>query len=81
MPSPRFVLLTPIRATTDLTRYRIDQVGARAAEKNRVEELFEDARQTGLSVVAGDIFAVSGRAMMAPPNRGILQEQLHVMGG
>ncbi|MEF2162640.1 IS110 family transposase, partial [Pseudomonas aeruginosa] len=34
------------------------------AEKNRVEKLLEDA-QIKLSVVASDIFGVSGRAMMA----------------
>ena len=48
----------------DLTRYRIDLVGVRTAEKNRVEKLLEDAR-IKLSVVASDIFGVSGRAMMA----------------
>ena len=48
----------------DLTRYRIDLVGVRTAEKNRVEKLLEDACLK-LSVVASDIFGVSGRAMMA----------------
>ena len=48
----------------DLTRYRIDLLGARTAEKNRVEKLLEDAC-IKLSVVATDIFGVSGRAMMA----------------
>ena len=48
----------------DLTRYRIDLVGVRTAEKQRVEKLLEDAR-IKLSVVARDIFGVSGRAMMA----------------
>jgi transposase len=48
----------------DLTRYRIDLVNARTAEKNRVEKLLEDACLK-LSVVASDIFGVSGRAMMA----------------
>ena len=48
----------------DLTRYRIDLVAARTAEKNRVEKLLEDAG-IKLSVVASDIFGVSGRAMMA----------------
>jgi transposase len=42
----------------------IDLVGARTAEKNRVERLLEDAC-IKLSVVASDIFGVSGRAMMA----------------
>ena len=48
----------------DLTRYRVDLVGVRTAEKNRVEKLLEDACLK-LSVVASDIFGVSGRAMMA----------------
>ena len=39
-------------------------VADRTAEKNRVEKLLEDA-QIKLSVVATDIFGVSGRAMMA----------------
>ena len=48
----------------DLTRYRVDLIGVRTAEKNRVEKLLEDA-QIKLSVVASDIFGVSGRAMLA----------------
>ena len=48
----------------DLTRYRADLVGVRTAEKNRVEKLLEDACLK-VSVVASDIFGVSGRAMMA----------------
>jgi transposase len=48
----------------DLTRYRADLVGVRNAEKNRVDKLLEDACLK-LSVVASDIFGVSGRAMMA----------------
>jgi transposase len=54
----------PIRRLRDLTRYRVDLVAARTAEKNRVEKLLEDAG-IKLSVVASDIFGVSGRAMMA----------------
>src|ERR671911_845690 len=46
------------------TRYRVDLVAARTAEKQRVEKLLEDA-QIKLSVVASDIFGVSGRAMLA----------------
>jgi hypothetical protein len=45
-------------------RYRADLVAARTAEKNRVEKLLEDA-QIKLSVVASDIFGVSGRDMLA----------------
>jgi transposase len=42
----------------------VDLIGVRTAEKNRVEKLLEDA-QIKLSVVASDIFGVSGRAMLA----------------
>jgi transposase len=59
-----FVPPAPIRLLRDVTRYRIDLVGERNREKNRVEKLLEDA-QIKLSVVASDIFGVSGRAMMA----------------
>jgi transposase len=45
-------------------RYRADLIAVRTAEKNRVEQLLEDA-QIKLSVVASDSFGVSGRAMMA----------------
>ena len=64
MLRPSFVPPKPIRQLRDLTRYRIDLIGARTAEKNRVEKLLEDAR-IKLLVVASDIFGVSGRAMMA----------------
>src|SRR5213592_4834150 len=63
MLRPSFVPPPPIRVVRDLTHYRIDQVGVRTAEKQRVEKLLEDA-QIKLSVVAGDIFGVSGRDMM-----------------
>lgn len=64
MLRPSFVPPAPIRQLRDLTRYRIDLVETRTAEKNRVEKLLEDAC-IKLSVVASDIFGVSGRAMMA----------------
>ena len=64
MLRPSFVPPRPIRVLRDLTRYRIDLVAARTAEKNRVEKLLEDAG-VKLSVVASDIFGVSGRAMLA----------------
>ena len=64
MLRPSFVPPRPIRVLRDLTRYRIDLVAARTAEKNRVEKLLEDAC-IKLSVVASDIFGVSGRAMLA----------------
>src|SRR6266571_6156705 len=64
MLRPSFVPPPPIRMLRDLTRYRADLVATRTAEKNRVEKLLEDA-QIKLSVVAGYIFGVSGRDMMA----------------
>jgi transposase len=64
MLRPSFVPPADIRRLRDLTRYRADLVGVRTAEKNRVEKLLEDAC-IKLSVVASDIFGVSGRAMMA----------------
>jgi transposase len=64
MLRPSFVPPLPIRRLRDLTRYRADLVAVRTAEKQRVEKLLEDA-QIKLSVVASDIFGVSGRAMLA----------------
>jgi transposase len=64
MLRPSFVPPPPIRRLRDLTRYRADLVVGRTAEKQRVEKLLEDA-QIKLSVVASDIFGVSGRAMLA----------------
>ena len=59
-----FVPPPMIRELRDLTRYRVDLIEARTAEKQRVEKLLEDA-QIKLSVVVSDIFGVSGRDMMA----------------
>jgi transposase len=64
MLRPSFVPPPAIRRLRDLTRYRADLIVVRTAEKNRVEKLLEDA-QIKLSVVASDIFGVSGRDMMA----------------
>jgi transposase len=64
MIRPSFVPPPAIRQLRDLTRYRIDLVNVRTAEKNRVEKLLEDAC-IKLSVVASDIFGVSGRDMMS----------------
>ena len=64
MIRPSFVPPPRVRRLRDLTRYRADLVAARTAEKNRVEKLLEDA-QIKLSVVATDIFGVSGRDMLA----------------
>ena len=59
MLRPSFVPPWPIRRLRDLTRYRNDLVGARTAEKNRVEKLLEDALLTelpgGVSVSCGEI--------------------------
>jgi transposase len=63
MIRPSFVPPPQIRRLRDLTRYRVDLLGACTAEKNRAEKLLEDA-QIKLSVVAADIFGVSGRDMM-----------------
>jgi transposase len=63
MIRPSFVPPAPIRQLRDLTRYRTDLINERGREKNRVEKLLEDA-QIKLSVVASDIFGVSGRAML-----------------
>ena len=64
MIRPSFVPPPQIRRLRDVSRYRADLVEARTAEKQRVEKLLEDA-QIKLSVVASDIFGVSGRDMMA----------------
>jgi len=63
MLRPSFVPPRPIRQLRDVTRYRADLVGVRTAEKQRWSRLLEDA-QIKLSVVASDIFGVSGRAML-----------------
>jgi transposase len=63
MLRPSFVPPAEIRKLRDLTRYRMSLVATRGAEKNRVEKLLEDAC-IKLSVVASDIFGVSGREMM-----------------
>jgi transposase len=55
MLRPSFVPPPQIRRLRDVSRYRTDLVEARAAEKQRVEKLLEDA-QIKLSVVASDIF-------------------------
>lgn len=64
MIRPSFIPPAPIRELRDLTRYRVDLIASRTAERSRVEKLLEDA-QIKLSVVASDIFGTSGRDMMA----------------
>lgn len=69
MLRPSFVPPEPIRRLRDLTRYRVALIHDQTAEKNRAEKLLEDA-QIKLSVVASDIFGVSGRAMLNALVRG-----------
>jgi transposase len=64
MLRPSFVPPPTFRELRDLTRYRADLITTRTSEKQRVEKLLEDS-MIKLSVVASDIFGVSGRAMMA----------------
>ena len=64
MLRPSFVPPHDIRRLRDLTRYRVDLIAARTADKNRVEKLLEDAC-IKVSVVVSDLFGVSGRAMLA----------------
>lgn len=63
MIRPSFVPPPQIRQLRDLTRYRVDLVGACTAEKQRAEKLLEDAC-IKVSVVVSDLFGVSGRDMM-----------------
>ena len=64
-----FVPPPQIRRLRDVTRYRIDLVGVRTAEKQRAEKLLEDA-QIKLSVVASDIFGVLGPGDDGRADRG-----------
>jgi transposase len=48
MLRPSFVPPAPFRELRDLTRYRVDLIAARTAEKQRVEKLLEDALLTEL---------------------------------
>jgi transposase len=64
MLRPSFVPPPAIRQLRDLTRYRVDLLAERTAEKQRVEKLLEDAL-IKLSAVVSDLFGVSGRAIMA----------------
>ena len=64
MLRPSFVLPPELRELRALARDRVDLVAARNSDKQRAEKLLEDA-QIKVSVVASDLFGVSGRAMMA----------------
>src|SRR3954463_12845028 len=59
-----FVPPPQIRQLRDLTRYRVDLLAVRTAEKQRVEKLLEDAL-IKLSVVVSDPFGATGRAIKA----------------
>jgi transposase len=63
MLRPSFVPPPWQRELRDLTRYRRTLIHGRTREKQRVEKLLEDA-QIKLSVVAADMFGVSGRRML-----------------
>jgi transposase len=54
----------PIRQLRDLCRYRRSLIREQTREKQRVEQLLEDA-QIKLSSVISDTFGVSGRQMLA----------------
>ena len=64
MLRPSFVPPPEIRQLRDLTRYRVDLLTGRTAEKQRVEKLLEDAL-IKLTTVVSDPFGLSGRAIMA----------------
>ena len=63
MCRPSLVHPKPIRHLRDLTRYRRSLIRERTREKQRLEQLLEDA-QIKLSSVISDIFGVSGRQML-----------------
>jgi transposase len=63
MCRPSLVHPKPIRQLRDLTRYRRSLIRERTREKQRVEQLLEDA-QIKLSSVISDLFGVSGRQML-----------------
>jgi hypothetical protein len=59
MLRPSFVPPPQIRQLKDLTRYRVDLLAVRTAEKQRVDKLLEDAL-IKLSVVVSDPFGPPG---------------------
>jgi len=63
MCRPSLVHPKPIRRLRDLCRYRRSLIRERTREKQRLEQLLEDA-QIKLSSVISDIFGVSGRQML-----------------
>ena len=63
MLRPSFVPPAEIRQLRDYTRLRLDLTEDRSRLKQRMEKLLEDAL-IKLSIVASDIFGISGRAMI-----------------
>jgi transposase len=63
MVRPSFVPPLPIRELRELTRYRRTQIEARAAEKQRLEKVLQDAG-IKLTSVASRVLTQSGRAMI-----------------
>jgi transposase len=63
MLGPSFVPPKEIRELRDYTRLRVDLTAERSRHKQRLEKLLEDAL-IKLSIVATDIFGVSGRDMV-----------------
>jgi transposase len=63
MLRPSFVPPAQIRRLRDYTRLRLDLTEERSRHKQRMEKLLEDAL-IKLSIVATDIFGVSGRQMI-----------------
>ena len=63
MLRPSFVPPKEIRELRDYTRLRVDLTVERSRHKQRLEKLLEDAL-IKLSIVATDLFGVSGRAMI-----------------
>lgn len=66
---PSFVPPPPVRRLRDLARRRTLLLAERSREKQRMEKLLEDAG-VKLSIVATDIFGMSGRAMIEALIRG-----------
>lgn len=64
MLRPSFVPPAEIRELRDYTRLRADLVHERTRHKQRTEKLLEDSL-VKISIVASDLFGVSGRQMLA----------------
>jgi transposase len=68
MVRPSFVPPLPIRELRGLTRYRKTQIDARAAEKQRLEKVLQDAG-IKLTLVASKVLTQSGRSMIERARR------------